>query len=74
VSLTIAELIEKVWRTPVVKLAHYIGVSDVAASKACRRAGIPFRGRGRGRWAKSKKQHQQPERHKVQPKLNAGFG
>jgi hypothetical protein len=33
-----------------VKLAHDIGVSDVALAKACRKAGIPLSGRGRGLW------------------------
>ena len=58
VSFTVAELFEKVWQTPMVKLAHDIGVSDVAVAKACRKAGIPLpgRGRGRGHWAKSEKQ------------------
>jgi hypothetical protein len=28
------ELFEKVWQTPMVKLAHDIGVSDVAVAKA----------------------------------------
>lgn len=60
VSFTVAELFEKVWQTPMVKLAHDIGVSDVAVAKACRKAGIPLpgRGRGRGHWAKSEKQRQ----------------
>ena len=34
-----------------VKLAHDIGVSDVADAKACRKAGIPLP--GLGHWAKS---------------------
>lgn len=42
VSFTVAELFEKVWETPMVKLAHDIGVSDVAVAKACRKAGIPL--------------------------------
>ncbi|WP_413705216.1 hypothetical protein [Pseudomonas sp. Pseusp16] len=56
VSFTVAELFEKVWQTPMVKLAHDIGVSDVAVAKACRKAGIPLP--GRGHWAKSEKQRQ----------------
>ena len=56
VSFTVAELFEKVWQTPMVKLAHEIGVSDVAVAKACRKAGIPLP--GRGHWAKSEKQRQ----------------
>lgn len=38
VSFTVAELFEKVWQTPMVNLAHEIGVSDVAVAKACRKA------------------------------------
>lgn len=56
VSFTVAELFEKVWQTPMVKLAYEIGVSDVAVAKACRKAGIPLP--GRGHWAKSEKQRQ----------------
>lgn len=40
VSFTVAELFEKVWQTPMVKLANEIGVSDVAVAKACRKADI----------------------------------
>ncbi|PYY72489.1 hypothetical protein CRX42_00660 [Pseudomonas jessenii] len=42
VSFTIVELFEKVWKTPMVKLAHDIDISDVALAKACRKAGIPL--------------------------------
>lgn len=56
VSFTVAELFEKMWQTSMVKLAHEIGVSDVAVAKACRKAGIPLP--GRGHWAKSEKQRQ----------------
>lgn len=56
VSFTVEELFEKMWQTPMVKLAHEIGVSDVAVAKACRKAGIPLP--GRGYWAKSEKQRQ----------------
>jgi len=34
VSFTVAELFEKVWQTPMVKLAHDTGVYDVAVAKA----------------------------------------
>lgn len=50
VSFTRSELFEKVWATPLLKLAREIGVSDVALGKACRRAAIPLP--GRGYWAK----------------------
>ena len=56
VSFTAAEPFEKMWQTPMVKLAHDIGVSDVAVAKACRKAGIPLP--GRGHWAKPEKQRQ----------------
>ena len=39
-----------------VTLAHEIDFSDIAVAKACRKAGIP--GRGRGHWAKPEKQRQ----------------
>ncbi|MCS4249461.1 hypothetical protein [Pseudomonas sp. BIGb0164] len=55
-NFTVVELFEKVWQTPMIKLAHNIGVSDVAVGKACRKAGIRLP--GRGHWAKSKKQRQ----------------
>lgn len=44
------ELFEKVWETPVLKVAREIGVSDVALAKACRLAEIPLP--PRGHWAK----------------------
>lgn len=50
VSFTTLELFDKVWETPVLKLAQEIGVSDVGLSKACRKAGIPLP--SRGYWAK----------------------
>ncbi|RON56160.1 hypothetical protein [Pseudomonas frederiksbergensis] len=68
VSFTVAELFEKVWQMPMVKLAHEIGVSDVAVAKACRKAGIPLP--GRGHWAKSEKQRQrQPKPPQVEGKV-----
>ncbi|MGO4311702.1 hypothetical protein AB4Z35_17855 [Pseudomonas sp. KB_15] len=42
VSFTVAELFDKVRQTPMVKLTHDIGASDVAVAKACRKAGIPI--------------------------------
>ncbi|HEX8594441.1 MAG TPA: hypothetical protein VF682_14360 [Pseudomonas sp.] len=50
VSFTTLELFDKVWTTPVLKLAQEIGVSDVGLAKACRKAGIPLP--SRGYWAK----------------------
>ncbi len=48
VNFAVVELFEKVWQTPMIKLAHNIGVSDVAVAKACRKAGIPLPGRATG--------------------------
>lgn len=50
VTFTTQELFEKVWETPVLKLAQEIGVSDVGLAKACRKAGISLP--SRGYWAK----------------------
>lgn len=47
------DLFNKVWETPLLKLAQTIGISDVALAKACRRAGIPLP--GRGHWAKQER-------------------
>lgn len=49
VEFTREELFDKVWKTPVLKLAREIGISDVALAKACRKANIPFP--ARGHWA-----------------------
>ncbi|MNC13244.1 hypothetical protein D3C75_609810 [compost metagenome] len=50
VNFTPSELFDKAWETPVLKLAQEIGISDVALSKACRKAGIALP--PRGHWAK----------------------
>jgi hypothetical protein len=50
VVLSREELFERVWNTPVSKLAHEFGISDVALSKLCRRRGVPVP--PRGYWAK----------------------
>lgn len=34
VSFTVAELFDKLWQTPMVKLVHDVGVSNIAATKA----------------------------------------
>lgn len=49
VEFTRRALFDKVWSTPVLKVAAEIGVSDVAVAKACRKAGIPLP--SRGHWA-----------------------
>lgn len=41
-SFTREELYQMVWARPVLLIAKDIGISDVALSKACRRAGIPL--------------------------------
>ncbi|MBV7510066.1 hypothetical protein [Pseudomonas sp. PDM25] len=50
VTFTPRELFDQVWETPVLKLAQEIGISDVALSKACRKAGLTLP--PRGHWAK----------------------
>ena len=50
VTFTPRELFDRAWETPVLKLAQEIGISDVALSKACRKAGIALP--PRGHWAK----------------------
>lgn len=46
VEFTREEIYKLVWQRPVIAIASEIGVSDVALSKACRRAGVPLPGRG----------------------------
>ena len=45
-TLTRSELYEKVWSTPMRKLAKEFGISDVGLSKLCRRHDIPLPGMG----------------------------
>ena len=49
-SLTRQELYDMVWTAPMRTLAPSFGISDVAFAKHCKKAGIPFP--GRGYWAK----------------------
>lgn len=49
-SFSRQKLHELVWTEPVATVAERIGISDVALSKACRRAGVPVP--PRGYWAK----------------------
>ena len=53
VEFTREELYRMAWDRPVLVIAKEIGISDVAMSKACRRAGIPLP--GRGYWAAAKR-------------------
>ena len=50
ITLTRAELYEKVWTSPMQKLANEFGLSDVGLAKLCRRHDIPLP--GRGYWAR----------------------
>lgn len=50
ITMTRAELYEKVWTTPMRKLAPEYGLSDVGLAKLCRRHNIPLP--GLGHWAK----------------------
>ena len=50
VVLRRSELYQRVWETPMVKLAAELGLSGVGLAKLCRRCGIPVP--GRGYWAK----------------------
>ena len=45
-SLTRTELYEKVWTTPMRKLATEFGISNACVSKLCRRHAIPLPGLG----------------------------
>src|SRR6188768_2955827 len=49
-SLTRAELYERVWEEPASRLAPQLGISDVALAKTCKRLGIPRP--SRGYWAR----------------------
>lgn len=50
ITLTRAELYDKVWNTPMHKLSKEFGLSDVGLAKVCRRHQIPIP--GRGYWAR----------------------
>lgn len=43
-TLTREELYQLVWERPVQHVAEFMGVSDVALGKTCRRLGIPVPG------------------------------
>lgn len=49
--LTREALYDRVWSTPLTRLARELGLSDVALAKHCRRRAIPLP--GRGHWAKA---------------------
>ena len=50
ITLPRRELFDKVWTTPMQKLAKEFGLSDVGLAKLCRRHEIPLP--GRGYWAR----------------------
>lgn len=50
IKLTRRELYERVWRTPMSRLAPEFGITDVALAKTCRKYDIPRP--GRGYWAR----------------------
>ncbi len=50
IVLSRAELYQRVWSMPVLRLAQEFGVSDVALAKACRRRNVPLP--PRGYWAR----------------------
>jgi hypothetical protein len=60
VEFTREELHQMAWDRPVLIIAKEIGISDVALSKACRRAGIPLPGRGYWAAVKSGRKLQAP--------------
>lgn len=63
-----SELHEKVWTTPVTKLAKELGISDVGLAKACRRHAIPLP--PRGYWAKCKAGQNPPRLPLPAPELD----
>lgn len=54
-----SELYDRVWTTPMSRLAKELGVSDVGLAKACRRNAIPTP--VRGYWAKLQAGHKMPK-------------
>lgn len=64
VTLTRAELYERVWQTPMRILAPQLGLSDVGLAKTCRRASIPVP--PVGYWAK--RQHGKTVRRPALPR------
>ncbi|CAN7505542.1 hypothetical protein LJR296_003357 [Cupriavidus necator] len=63
-----SELHEKVWATPISKLAMELGISDVGLAKACRRNAIPVP--PRGFWAKLKAGQNPPRAPLPAPELD----
>lgn len=66
IEFTREELFDKVWTTPVLRLAQEIGISDVALAKACRKANIPLPARGHWAIPEARRPHQ-PKLPKAPP-------
>jgi hypothetical protein len=68
VRMSRAELYDAVWKTPMSRLAHEFGMSDVALAKTCRRLNIPRP--TRGYWARvaAGEKLQRPPLPKGEPK------
>ena len=69
ITLTRTELYEKVWTTPLRKLAPEYGLSDVGFGKLCRRHNIPLP--GAGYWTRIQF-GQKPERASLPPATDLG--
>ncbi|MDP9975262.1 hypothetical protein J2W39_006551 [Variovorax paradoxus] len=63
-----SELYEKVWASPMTKLAAELGISDVGLAKACRRHAVPVP--PRGFWAKLKAGQKPPRTALPTPELD----
>lgn len=62
------DLYEKVWSTPMIRLAAELGISDVGLAKACRRHAIPVP--PRGHWAKLQAGKKSPRAPLPAPELD----
>lgn len=63
-----SELYQKVWATPMTRLASELGISDVGLAKACRRHAIPVP--PRGHWAKLQAGKKSPQPPLPAPELD----
>lgn len=68
IIITRQELYEKVWSTPMIKLAEEFGLSDVGLAKVCKRHNIPRP--DRGYWAKL--EHGKKVKKKALPETKDG--
>ncbi len=71
ITLTREQLFEKVWATPIQRLAKDFGLSDVGLAKLCRRNEIPVP--GRGHWQRLEA-GQNPERPGLPPLKRPEYG